>query len=176
MLKLVGIATLALSALLVPAGGAHATVLGPHAAQCAPGAEGLAMLVRITGLKSREGTIRVQSYGGAPSQYFEKGTWLKRIELALPPRGPVEVCMPVPAAGTYAIAVRHDANGNGKADKADGGGMSGNPSVSLLDVVFKRKPDPGDVAVRVGGGVLPVKVVMSYVQGTSFRPLATAAR
>ena len=57
---------------------------------------------------------------------------------------------------------------------SDGGGMSGNPHVSLLDLAFKRKPDPQRVQVRVGNGVAQVNIVMNYVQGASFAPLAEA--
>ena len=79
---------------------------------------------------------------------------------------------PFPKAGRYAISVRHDANGNGKSDRADGGGFSGNPAVSLGDLAFKRKPDLGKVAFAVGGDPKVVPVVLRYVQGLSFKPIA----
>lgn len=174
MLKLSAIAGLMLAAAL-PAAAAGAAVLGPHAAACISGA-GPAMLVRVEGLKARTGSLRVQSYGGAPADYFEKGAWLRRVEIKVPSSGAIDVCLPVPAAGTYAVSVRHDVNGSGKADMADGGGMSGNPRLSLTDVLFRRKPKPQTVAIAVGGGVQRVPVVLSYVQGGSFRPVTTAAR
>src|SRR4051794_708402 len=99
---------LVMSKLLVPvvaaalcAGGvvapavATAAIVGPHAAECAAGAGKPAMLVRVLGLKSRTGKIRIQSYGGDPTRYFDKGTYLERVEVATPVNGPVEVCMPV---------------------------------------------------------------------------------
>jgi uncharacterized protein (DUF2141 family) len=151
---------------LVPAG---AAVLGPHADDCTDGK--LAMLVRVEGLKSRSGVIRVQSYGGDPSHYFDKGTYLERVQVRVPPAGPVEVCMPVPKAGTYAVSVKHDANGNGSTDiSSDGGGFSGNPNLSLLDVLFKRKPSPVQVQVHVAG-VATVPVRLNYVHGTSVGPV-----
>ena len=66
-------------------------------------------------------------------------------------------------------------SGSGKSDLADGGGMSGNPPVSLLDVMFRRRPSPAQVAVRVAG-LTPVPVVLNYVQGGSVRPIAAAVR
>jgi uncharacterized protein (DUF2141 family) len=84
--------------------------------------------------------------------------------------------MPVPKPGIYAISVRHDANGNGKSDSNDGGGMSGNPPMSLFDVLFKRKPDPAKVEIRVSEGVTSTSITLNYVQGGSFKPLATASR
>ena len=53
--------------------------------------------------------------------------------------------------------------------------MSGNPPVSLLDILFKRKPAPQQVTVRVGAHAVVVPVVLRYVQGGSFRPIRTAA-
>jgi len=41
--------------------------------------------------------------------------------------------------------------------------------------MFKRKPDPRQVQVSVHG-VAKVPVVMNYVQGGSFGPVAMAAR
>src|SRR3546814_3979846 len=52
----------------------------------------------------------------------------------------MQVCVPVKQPGTYVVSVRHDANGNGKSDRSDGGGMSGNPDMKVTDFIFKRKP------------------------------------
>lgn len=152
-----------------PLASAGAAVLGPHADACTDGKP--AMLVRVEGLKSRSGVIRVQSYGGDPSRYFDKGAYLERVQVRVPPAGPVEVCMPVPKPGTYAVSVKHDANGNGSTDiGSDGGGFSGNPNLSLLDVLFKRKPSPVQVEVHVAG-VTTVPVRLNYVHGTSVGPV-----
>ncbi|MFW2831499.1 DUF2141 domain-containing protein [Sphingomonas sp. ID0503] len=166
---MIGAALLAGSAM--PASGA---VLGEYAEACEAG-RGPAMLVHITGLKTRTGMLRVQSYGGAPRSYFEKGAWQRRIEVRVPATGPVDVCVPVAANGTYAVSVRHDLNGSGKTDMKDGGGMSGNPHLSLWDVMLKRKPEPQEVQVSVRG-VTRVPVTLNYVQGGTFKPVALAAR
>jgi uncharacterized protein (DUF2141 family) len=153
--------------------GARAAVLGPDAAAC--DGNGPAMLVHVEGLKKRSGVIRVQSYGGSPSRYFDKGSYLRRIDVTVPATGPVDICVSVPGNGNYAVSVRHDLDNSGKTGPADGGGMSGNPRLSLFDVMFKRKPDPRQVQVSVHG-VAKVPVVMNYVQGGSFGPVAMAAR
>lgn len=173
MLKLV--VGVLVAGLAVSSAGARATIIGPDASACGVNSAGPAMLVHIEGLKSRAGSIRVQSYGGNPGKYFEKGHYLRRIETALPTAGEVEVCVPVSVAGTYAISVRHDVDGSGAAGRSDGGGMSGNPHLSLWDVITKRKPDPKIVQVAVHG-VVRVPVVMNYVQGMSFGPLSMATR
>ena len=164
----------ALIALAAPPAAAEA--LGPYAAACAAGADRPAMLVRVTGFKARAGGVRVQAYGGDPARYFDKGSYLKRIDLPVPAQGPVEICVPLPHPGVYAAMVRHDIDGTGKTSMSDGGGMSGNPSMSLWDIMFHRKPAADKVQVKVGNGVVTVSVVLSYIEGGSFRPVSVAAR
>ncbi len=149
---------------------AGAAVLGPDAAQCQAG-QGPAILVHIVGLKNRAGTVRVRSFGGSPATWFNKNTKLGRTEIATPASGTVDICMPVPRPGTYAVDIRHDVNGNGDTDMADGGGASGNPEISLFDVVFNRKPPPGKTGFQVSAGVTPVTVIVKYKSGGSFRPV-----
>lgn len=159
-------------ALVLPA---SAQVLGPDAGVCASGS-GPAMLVRVQGLKDRGGKIRVRSFGGSPATYFDKKQALRRIELPTPRGGPVDVCVPVAVPGVYAVDVRHDVNGNGDTDRADGGGASGNPKVTLLDILFKRKPPVRQVQVSVGRGVTPVPVQVRYLSGGAMKPVQTARR
>jgi uncharacterized protein (DUF2141 family) len=167
----VRIAAMVLALGLMPVAGRAAPV-GPDAAACTAGRS--AMLVRITGFKTRTGTIRVQSYGGDPDSYFDKGSYLQRVEAKVPAAGPLEVCMAVPAPGRYAVSVRHDVDGSGRTSRADGGGMSGNPHLSLLDVMLKRKPSPDEVAVPVGHGVRVVPITLNYLTGGGFGPVTAA--
>jgi uncharacterized protein (DUF2141 family) len=143
--------------------------LGPDAARCAAGG-GPAMLVNVTGLRDRSGIVRVRSFGGSPSNYFNKKRALQRIYLPTPASGPVRICVPVSAPGWYAVDVRHDTNGNGDTDRADGGGASGNPHVTLFDVLLGRKPAAETVRVWAGPGVTTVPVTMMYLRGGAFRP------
>lgn len=176
MSKVRRIAALALAAAGVTTAPAHATPIGPYAHVCTGGGEPSAMLVRVTGFKSRAGTVRVQLYGGDPAHYFDKHSYLRRIDLPVPAAGALDVCVPTPAPGTYAVSVRHDVDGSGRTGREDGGGMSGNPEVSLLDLMFKRKPPPDKVAVQVGRGVRIVPVTLNYIDGFSFHAVATAKR
>lgn len=127
--------------------------------KCAPGA-GPAVRVTITGVKSSQGKIRVQSYRGTKSDWLEKGKWIYRIEA--PARaGTMTVCMPLPESGTYGIAVRHDANSNGKTDiSQDGGGMSNNPSINIFNL---GKPSYDKTAFTVNGGVERIAIQMKYL-------------
>jgi uncharacterized protein (DUF2141 family) len=75
----------------------------------------------------------------------------------------------LPGPSSYAVAVRHDSDGdNAKGDWSDGGGFSRNPKLSLL----KLKPSFGQVAVPVGNGVRTVDVVLNYRQGLSIGPVS----
>lgn len=170
--RVVAVALALGAAMALPTVG-HAAPAGPFASVCEAGEP--AMLVHVTGFKSRTGMLRVQSYGGDPGHYFDKGSYLKRIEVPVPATGALDVCLPVPATGRYAVSVRHDVDGAGKTDKSDGGGMSGNPHLSLFDLMFKRKPAPDQVAVEVGHGVKVVPITLNYLAGGSFRPVEAAS-
>jgi uncharacterized protein (DUF2141 family) len=149
------------------AAGTAQAALGPDAAACSPGANRPAVLVSVNGFKNRVGKLRIQLYGSNPSEFLERGKKMKRIDLPVTRAGAMNVCVAVPAAGTYAIAVRHDADANGKSNWNDGGGFSNNPKLSLL----KLKPSHRATAVRVGPGVKTVPVVLNYRNGLSISPI-----
>jgi uncharacterized protein (DUF2141 family) len=159
-------AALFAAALTVPALPAEAA-LGPDAAACSAGANRPAMLVSVNGFKNRVGKLRIQLYGGDPKTFLERGAKLKRIDLPVTRAGAMNVCVAVPRTGTYAIAVRHDADANGKTNWNDGGGFSGNPKLSIL----KLKPSYRSAAVAVGGGVKVVPVVLNYRSGLTIAPI-----
>lgn len=126
--------------------------------QCAADA-GPAVRVTVQGVKSAAGLIRVQSYRGTKADWLEKGKWINRIE-APARNGTMSFCMPVPTAGSYGIAVRHDVNGNGKTDlRQDGGGMSNNPSINIFNL---GKPSYNKTAFSVGEGVTNITIQMKY--------------
>lgn len=151
-----------------------ATLLGgallaaaPASAQAAdPGACTAAtqtrLMVTVRGLKNSTGKLRVQLYDGAG--FMKKGRWLGRVEAAA--REGATVCIAVPRAGNYAVAVRHDANGNGKSDWNDGGGFSRDPKLSL----FKLEPDFTKVVIPVRAGENRVTITMNYRHGLSIGP------
>ncbi|MDQ3139897.1 MAG: DUF2141 domain-containing protein [Pseudomonadota bacterium] len=146
---------------------APAQALGPDAAACRAGLGRAAILVNVTGFKNRVGRLRVQLYGGKASEFLAKGKKLRRIDLPIAAKGAMAVCVAVPEAGNYAIAVRHDADANGKSGWSDGGGFSRNPSISLLDL----RPKHSEVVIAVGSGVKPISVVLNYRRGLKIGPL-----
>jgi uncharacterized protein (DUF2141 family) len=146
--------------------GAPATAApGGDAAACARGES--AVLVRVSGFKATSGNLRVQIYGANPADFLAKGKKLRRIDL--PVRSSrMDVCVALPGPGNYAVAVRHDVDGDGaRGDWGDGGGFSRNPSLSLISL----KPKYRDVVIQVGRGVRPVDVVLNYRKGLSIGPV-----
>lgn len=139
-----------------------ANILGPSPALCGAGNDP-SILVKVSGFKNRAGKIRVRTFGGSPETYFNKHKALKRVEYPMPTAGPVEVCVPVPGPGVYAVDVRHDINDNGDTDRADGAGASGNPKISLFDIIFGRKPPAKQVQVSVGKGTAVVPIMVRYL-------------
>jgi uncharacterized protein (DUF2141 family) len=76
-------------------------------------------------------------------------------------------CLTAPAPGRYAIAVRHDVDGNGSSGWNDGAGFSRNPDISLTHL----RPRPAEVAIPVGRAVVPVSVVLNSRFGLSIHPV-----
>lgn len=164
---LVGLSLALAPAFAAPVG---ATILGPDAAVCARG-DGPAILVNVIGFKNRDGTVRARTFGGSPSTWFDKKHYLKKTLADVPSSGPVTICMPVPRPGIYAVDIRHDINANSDTDKSDGAGASGNPPVSLFDIIFGRRPPANKVSIQVGDGVTPITIVLKYVSGGSVKPI-----
>ena len=145
--------------------GAAQAALGPDAARCRSG-QGPALIVSVDGFKARTGNIRVNVYGGDPDKFLERGQYVRQINLRVTRSGPMPVCVALPAAGRYAVAVRHDVDGDGN-DWGDGGGFSRNPRLSLTNL----RPRYERVAIDVGNGVQTVPVVLNYRFGLSIRPV-----
>jgi uncharacterized protein (DUF2141 family) len=165
MSKLMLAAALATLGVVAPASAAEAA-LGPDAASCRAGSGEPALLVNVSGFKSRTGRVRVQIYDA--SNFLVKGKRVRRIDLPVTSSA-MPICVSLPGANSYAVAVRHDTDGdNDKGDWSDGGGFSRNPKISLL----KLKPSFSQVAVPVGKGVKSVNVVLNYRQGLSIGPVA----
>ncbi len=152
---------LSVAALALPAFGS-AAALGPDPALCANGSDP-SILVRVSGLKDRAGKIRVRTFTGNPGTYFNKKFAQLRVEYPVPSAGPVEICVPVHAPGTYAIDIRHDVNNNGDTDRSDGVGASGNPKFSLFNILFGKKPPAREVEVMVGKGTTVVPIIVRYL-------------
>ena len=138
----------------------YANVISNQMSKCGPG-KGPAVRLRITGLKSSSGNLFVRTYKATSRDWLKSKRYLTRLD-ARPKKGAMTVCVPVPAAGKYAIAVQHDANGNREMDAStDGAGMSNNPKIgSFLGI--PRPPSVGKATFSVGSGVKPLSIRVRY--------------
>ena len=127
---------------------------------CAPG-KGPAVRLEISGLKSGSGNLFVRTYRARESDWLKSRRYLHRIDTA-PRKGAISVCVPLPAAGDYAIVVQHDANGNREKDfSVDGAGMSNNPAIkSFLGI--PRPPALSQTRFRAGDGVTRIAIEVRY--------------
>jgi len=144
--------------LAAPAQAQYRQTIGNDQAKCR--GNGPAVRIAVSDVKSASGKIRVQLYRATRQDWLAKGRWVYRIEV--PARaGTMSFCMPVPQAGSYGIAVRHDVNGNDETDLTqDGGGMSNNPSISLFNL---GKPSVDKAAFSVGQEVKAISIRMRYM-------------
>lgn len=152
----------ALTAGLILAAPAHAQYkqrIDNDLSRCTAGSSS-AVMVTVDGVSGSSGIMRVQLYRGTKGEWLQEGKWLSRIETRAK-NGSMTFCLPVSAPGTYAVAVRHDKNGNGKTDLAsDGGAMSNNPGLNILNL---GKPSYRKTAFSVGTGVKSIRIRMRYM-------------
>jgi uncharacterized protein (DUF2141 family) len=146
----------ATSALALPAWADAAT-------NCAAGKP--SVLVHLDGFKQPTGRVKVALYGSDGSRWLAKSGRIAKVKVPVTGRS-MDICVPVPAPGRYAIAVHHDLNTNGERDRQDGGGYSRNPKVSL----FNPKPSFAKAAFTVGNGPARVGVTLLYIRGLSVGP------
>ena len=158
--------TLAGAALLAAPAAADPRESSPDDPTCRAGGKP-AVLVHVTGLKNGSGKVRVQAYGPGPANYLKKGAWAGRVDVPLGGRRSLEICLPLPAAGAYSLAIRHDSNANKKSDWNDGAAFSRNPRLRLAG-----RPSFAETAIRVGNAPARVRVVVNYRQGLSVGPIS----
>ena len=148
--------------------------LGKAEAQCRPNETGPAVLVLVTGLKDRKGHIKAELYPANDDDFLADdnllimaGKTFRRVEVPVPPSGPVQLCLRIPGPGNYALSVLHDRDSNRKFGlSTDGVGFSGNPRLGM------SKPKVGAVTFTAGPGLTTQTVQMNYRHGLfSFGPL-----
>lgn len=135
-------------------------------AGCVPGKP--SVLVHVAGFKQPAGRVRVSLYGPDTHRWLAKGGRINHVKLPVTGQA-MDICMPVPAPGRYAISVHHDLNRNGERDRQDGGGYSRNPKVSLLN----PKPPFAKAAFMVGDGPARVGVKLLYIRGLGVGPVGS---
>jgi uncharacterized protein (DUF2141 family) len=148
--------------------------LGKAEAQCRNNEAGPAVLVLIAGLKDRKGLIKAELYPANDDDFLADdnvlvmaGKTFRRVEISVPPSGPVQLCLRIPGPGQYAMIILHDRDSNRKFGlSSDGVGFSGNPKIGL------SKPKSDAVAFAGGAGLTTQTVRMNYRRGLfSFGPV-----
>ena len=151
--------------------------LGKAAGHCRPNEAGPAALVTVVGLKDRAGLLRTELYPDNDDDFLQSdkvlvraGKLFHRVEIALPPSGPMQVCIRLPAAGSYTLSVLHDRDSNRKFGfSTDGVGFPGNAKLGL------SKPKAAQTRFVAGAGITTMTVRLNYRRGLlGFGPLKPA--
>jgi len=111
----------------------------------------------VSAVQSDRGNITLMLYGDRDEDFLKKGKRLARIRVPAH-KGEVSVCIPVSAAGSYAISLYHDEDSNHKLTKnwlglpTEGYGFSRDAAVSyrlpqLDETVFTALA--GDTHLRI---------------------------
>jgi len=153
--------------------------LGMAEGRCRPNEAGPAILVTAAGLKDRKGLIRAELYPPDDPDFLAddnvlvaQGKTFRRVEIAVPKSGPVQICIRAPAPGTYTLSLLHDRDMNRKFGfLTDGIGFPGNPRI-------RRSQPPASAArIVVGAGITPATIVLNYYHGLfSFGPIGDRQR
>ena len=161
--------TLFLLAAMVPS----SPSLGIAEGRCRPNQPGPALLVNVTGLRDRQGRIKLEVYPSNNQDFLaddnvliNAGKTFRRVDLPLPAQGPVRLCVRVPAPGAYSLLVLHDRDGNHRFGlSGDGIGFGGNPRLRY------GRPSAAETRIVAGPRITAIDVVINYRRGLSYRPL-----
>jgi uncharacterized protein (DUF2141 family) len=149
--------------------------LGREEGRCRPGESGPALLINVTGLKDRQGTLKAELYPATDNDFLaddniliSAGKTFRRVLVELPATGPVQLCIRTPGPGVYGLSLLHDRDGNRKFGLSiDGVGFGANP-----DSLGPFKPKIAAGRVTAGAGPTAITVRMLYRRGLfSFAPL-----
>ncbi len=148
--------------------------LGKAEGQCRPSETGPAVLITAVGLKDRQGVLRAELYPANDKDFLEDdnilinaGKTFRRVEISLPPSGPVTLCIRTPGPGAYTLSLLHDRDANRKFGlSSDGVGFPNNPKLGL------SKPKAEAVRFQTGSGLTMISIRLNYRKGLlSFGPL-----
>ncbi len=135
---------------------------GPNDMSLCASGKGPAVQIAVSGIKSSTGHLFVRTYPANKHDWLKSKRYIMKVE-ATPNAGGVAVCVPLPSAGDYAIAIQHDINGNRKTDfSTDGAGMSNNPTISKF-LGIPRPPALEKVRFTAGAGVTRMAIAIKYL-------------
>ena len=149
--------------------------LGKAEGRCRPTEPGPALLVDVIGLKDRRGKLKLEVYPATDTDFLsddnvlvEQGKTFRRVEAPAPAAGPVQLCVRVPHAGSYAVSLLHDRDMNRKFGwTVDGIGFASNPKLGF------SKPRAREARVIAGPGLTRIPIVLNYRRGLGVAPLGS---
>jgi uncharacterized protein (DUF2141 family) len=160
--------------LLIAAAVATSPDLGKAEGQCRANESGPAFQVNVTGLKDRQGRLKLEMYPNNDKDFLaddnvllNAGKTFRRVEVAVPQSGPVQLCIRAPAAGSYALTLLHDRDSNRKMGLSiDGVGFPSNKKICW------GQPKARAAAATTGDGLTRINIVMMYrSQMVCFAPI-----
>ena len=151
--------------------------LGIAEGRCRRDEAGPSLMITVTGLKDRQGTLKAELYPANDQDFLaddniliNAGKTFRRVVVDVPSGGPVRLCVRAPGPGPYGLTILHDRNGDRRFDKSydgDGLGFGGNPTG-----LGPFKPKIAIGRVVVGVGPTPMTVRLLYRRGlVSFGPI-----
>lgn len=149
--------------------------LGKKEGQCRPDEPGPAFLVRVVGLKDRQGNLKLEVYPANDKDFLEDdnilimaGKTFRRVVQTVPQAGVPQLCVRLPGPGHYAVSLLHDRDQNRKFNwRIDGIGFSGNPRLGW------GKPSAAKASVAAGNGLTTISIVLNYRHGLGVAPLSS---
>ncbi len=147
--------------------------------QCRAHESGPAIIATAVGPKDRRGTMRLELYAPVDGEFLSDdrdlvaaGKVFRRAVIPVPATGPIELCVRIPHAGEWALALIHDRAGTKKFKlSSDGIGFSDNPHLGLA------KPKPEVAKIAAGPGITRLNIILNYRRGLFlFGPLGEAGR
>ena len=169
------LASLALLLLLTAATIPSTPDLGKAEGRCRADEPGPAFIDNVAGLRDRTGRLKLEVYPATDDDFLADdnvlvaaGKTFRRVDVAVPGSGPIELCVRVPRAGRYGVVVLHDRKSDRRFNwRVDGIGFAGNPRLGLT------QPDVEEASAVASSGRSRVTIVMNYLRGMRMRPLAT---
>lgn len=141
-------------------------ILGSDAAACSSD-QGAAVKVEVTGLKDRQGDLKLELYPADEGDFLKddrdliaQGKTFRRIRVSAPQSGPVTMCLLAPRPGRYALLFTHNRSGKNKFDFwSDGAGFASNHRIG------RARPKLGDALVDIPEGVKTIPIRAQYLRG-----------
>lgn len=134
-------------------------------------------MVTVLGLKDRTGRLRLELYPNNDRDFLADDNELvaahkvfRRVDEAVPPSGPVTLCIRAPRSGYYTLSLLHDRNGDHKFTiSSDGVGFPNNPKLGW------SRPKAAEALAFARNGPTPLQIRLNYRRGLlSFGPIAGA--